>query len=213
MKLTPKKRLMNTGSGCASYSSTPIRPLSSTDTNTELRTLSQKIWVNGELVDDTRDMTIDDLKELKRWEKIQVDCPYCLLRTSMDRFATFIQGTKKYPNKLSRKKMRCPECGEGVLITTLLKITNMSVEDFAYWFWENVFLYRMMERVKGDNFFGRIKLWRWEDRNVFWAIYKEFKNSPDRTGVRQRKEEDDAAYAEYERAYKAGELDYKDEPE
>ena len=174
--------------------------------------MSQKIWVKGELVDDTRGMTADDLIEIKRWERVQADCPYCLLRTTMDRFATFTQGTKKYPHKLSRKTMRCPECGEGMRMKTLLKITNMSVEDFAYWFWDNVFNYRMMERVDGDNFFGRIRRWRYEDRNVFWAIYKEFKTLPSGQTIREQEDEEADDYAEYERAYKAGELDYKEEP-
>ena len=175
--------------------------------------MSQKVWMNGELVDNPYGLSSGDLSELQRWKRIEVDCPYCLLRTSLDRFAKYTRGTKKYPEKLSRSMMRCPECGEGMQLKTLMKVTNMSVEDFAYWFWDNVFCYGMMQRVKGDSFFSRIKLWAYDDRNVFWAIYKQYKNSPDRGHVRENVEKEDDDYAEYERAYKAGELDIKEEPE
>jgi len=80
-------------------------------------------------------------------------------------------------------------------MSTLIKITEMSVEEFAYWFWENVFLYRMMERVDGDNFFGRIKLWRYEDRNIFWNVYHEFKDTGDRGNVAKDRENYEAYVA------------------
>ncbi len=175
--------------------------------------VKQTRWIDGKIADDIPNMTVDDYAELKRWERLRVDCPYCLLRSRLNKFAKFIYGTKKYPVKLSRKMMECPECKEGMRWTTLKKITEMSVTDFSWWFWENVFLNRMMERISGDNFFARIKLWRYEDRNEFWAVYNEFKNAPDKTDLREQLKDDKDAYSEYERAYLAGELDLTEDKE
>lgn len=162
----------------------------------------QKVWAEGGIIDNPSEISPDDLRTLQSWKSIYVDCPYCLLRSSMDRFATFVCGTKKYPKKLSLRLCRCPECGQGMRISTLHKITNMTVDEFAWWFWENVFCNRMMERVKTEAFFSRIKKWSYEDRQVFWNVYKWYKNAEDKYSVRkdyedylyytgQKKEEED----------------------
>ena len=169
--------------------------------------MSQKVFkVDGSLGEES-DMKPEDIAELQRWKRVTMDCPYCLLRITLDRFATFISGTKKHPRKLSRKTMKCPGCNQGMRIDTLKRCTNQTVEEFANWFWENVFLYRMMERVDGDNFFARVKLWRWEDRNIFWAVYHKYKSAKDPKHV----EEDEESYAEYKRQYEAGEITFDEQ--
>jgi len=145
--------------------------------------MAQKVWIDGELVDNPFELSGDDLRTLQIWKRKQGDCPYCLIRLPFDRFATYVRGTKTHSKKLSEKMAKCPACHQGFRLSTLIKITDMSVEDFSWWFWENVFLYRMMERVDGDNFFARIKLWRYEDRQIFWDVWREFKSTGDRTGV------------------------------
>lgn len=151
--------------------------------------VTQKVWVDGELVDNPSGLTANELRTLQIWRRKEGDCPYCLVRLPFDRFATFLSGTKAHPKRLSTKMMECPACHQRFRMSTLIKITDMSVEEFAYWFWENVFLYRMMERVDGDNFFARIKLWRYEDRNAFWNVYHEFKDTGDRGHVARDREE------------------------
>ena len=175
--------------------------------------MAQKVWIDGELVDNPFELTAADLRILQVWRRKEGDCPYCLIRLPFNRFATYLRGTKKHPKKLSTGMMECPACHQRFRLSTLIKITDMEVEDFAWWFWENVFLYGMMERVTGDNFFARIKLWRWEDKNVFWAVYHDYKNATDKGSVRQQRDEDEEAFAEYKRAYEAGELDLEEEPE
>lgn len=150
--------------------------------------MSQKVWIEGELVDNPFNMTRKDLAVLQVWRRKEGDCPYCLRRLPFDRFATYLPGTKKHPKRLSKKMMECPECHQRFRIATLIKITDMSVEDFSYWFWDNVFLYRMMERVSGDSFFGRIKLWRYEDRQMFWNVYHEYKDGGDRVQTSRDRE-------------------------
>ena len=164
--------------------------------------MSQKIWLKDGSLGEESDMKPEDIAELQRWKRLTVDCPYCLLRMTLDRFATFVQGTKKYPEKLSRKTMECPGCHQRMRLKTLRTCTNQTVKEFAEWFWENVFLYRMMERVDGDNFFARVKLWRWEDRNIFWAVYHKYKDAGDPRNV--QREEDD--YADYVRTHEEEEM-------
>ena len=147
--------------------------------------MTQKVWTKEGLVDNSSEISPDDLRTLQSWKSIHVDCPYCLLRDSMDKFATFTKGTKKYPKKLSLVKMECPECGQGMMWKTLRKCTLMTVDEFAWWFWENVFCYKMMERVKTEAFFSRIKEWAYEDRQIFWNVYKWYKNADDKKSVRK----------------------------
>lgn len=155
--------------------------------------MAQKVWMDGELVDNPFELSADDLRVLQIWKRKEGDCPYCLARLSFNRFATYLRGSKKHPKKLSKKMMECPACHQRFRLSTLIKITEMEVEEFAYWFWENVFLFRLMERVDGDNFFARIKLWRYEDRQTFWNVYHEYKDTTDRRQVQRDREN----YEEY----------------
>lgn len=147
--------------------------------------MTQKVFTKGGLIDDPSKVSPDDLSELQRWSHVPVDCPYCLLHDTMDKFATFVQGGKKYPEKLSYVSMKCPECGQGLRQKTLKKVTYMTVDEFAWWFWENVFCWRMMEKVNADVFFNRIKEWNFEDKQDFWDIYRWYKNATDKHAVRQ----------------------------
>jgi len=163
--------------------------------------MSQKMWVNGKLVDNPYGMNLEDVATLERWKRVTVDCPFCLYRGRLSDFATFKKGTKKYPRKLSRATMECPECYQRMRLNTLLKTSKMDAEEFAWWFWENVFLYDMMKRVDGDKFFARVKKWRWEDRQVFWQVYRMWKDAPDRSKVLEDKE----AMEEYVRQHEGEE--------
>lgn len=151
----------------------------------------------GKIIENPLGLDPSDMKELSRWSYIDAQCPYCLYTGKLNDFATFNQGTKTYPNKLSRRMADCPDCENSMRIKTLMRATNQSVEEFAYWFWESVFLYKMMERVNGDKFFGRVKKWHYDDRQVFWNIYKEFKMA----GSKETVAENRRAWEDYKSQY------------
>jgi len=159
--------------------------------------MSQKVWVGGELTDNPFKLRPNDLRTLKIWRRKEVDCPYCLFRGSLDKFATYITGTMKYPKKLSTRMFQCPDCYQKMQQTTLFKVTDMEVEEFAYWFWDNVFNWKMMERVDADKFFDRVKMWHYDDRQVFWAIYHEYKNATDRSQITKDRED----FEDYKKTY------------
>jgi len=165
----------------------------------------QAVFKNGELRPNPLGLSPDDLRVLGVWASKEVDCPYCLWRGPMDRFATYTKGTKSHPNKLSKGMMECPACHQRMRKNTLLKITDMSVEDFAWWFWENVFIFKMMKRVDADNFFARVKLWPYEERNKFWEVYWEFKAASKPEDVIRDRE----AWENYAKQYKTDEDEKK----
>ena len=146
-----------------------------------MSTIRQSMFNKGIIVKNPSGLNPRDMETLEKWKKKEVDCPYCLYRSTLDQFAVLVAGSKRYPNKLSESSAHCPACHENMRIKTLIKITDMSVEDFSWWFWSNIFLYRMMERVDADNFFARVKLWPVEARNKFWEVYHLFKQSDDKS--------------------------------
>jgi transposase-like protein len=151
--------------------------------------ITQKVFTQEGLINDSAKIKPEDIAKIQQWSHITVDCPYCLLHDSMNKFATFTQGTKKYPKKLGIM-MTCPECGQSMRQKTLRKVTDMTVEEFAWWFWENVFLYRMMNKVRADVFFNHIKEnWGYKDKEKFWDIYKWYKYTDDRHNARKNYED------------------------
>lgn len=160
--------------------------------------MSQKVFKTDGSLGEESDITRKDLAVLQRWTRMTVDCPFCLLRGQLNTFATFTQGTKKHPKKLSQTMMVCPECRQKMRWKTLIRCTTQTVEEFAFWFWENAFLYRGMERTSGDSFFARVKRWRWEDRQIFWDVYRQFKSLKDPRDI-QRDRDD---YADYVKSHK-----------
>lgn len=172
--------------------------------------VTQKIFIKNGLIDDLSSIKPDDLSKIQQWSHIIVDCPYCLLHDSMDKFASFIQGTKRYPKKLGIM-MECPECNQQLRLKTLRRVTDMTVEEFAWWFWENVFCYGMMNKVKTDTFFARIKEnWGYKDKEIFWDIYQWYKLTDDRKNARKNYED----FMEYKGNEQPTKMeDYEDERE
>ena len=154
-----------------------------------MTTIKQKIFIKNGLIDNPSLISPDDQSKLGQWKNIYVDCPYCLLNDTLDKFATYTQGPKKHPKKLGIM-MGCPECGKQMRLKTLRRVTDMSVEEFAWWFWENVFCYGMMGKVKTDTFFERIKtMWGHKDKEIFWDIYQWYKLTDDRKNARKNYED------------------------
>jgi uncharacterized protein with PIN domain len=155
----------------------------------DTKNMTQKIFIKNGLIDDPSLISPDDQSKLGQWKNIHVDCPYCLLNDTLDKFATFIHGTKKHPKKLGIM-MECPECNQQMRLKTLRKVTDMTVDEFAWWFWENVFCYGMMNKVKTDVFFERIKTtWGHKDKEIFWDIYQWYKLTDDRKNARKNYED------------------------
>jgi len=156
---------------------------------------------DGEAVENPLGLSPEDLKTVSEWSRIEAHCPYCLYMGKLDEFMVFTQGSKKYPNKLSRKTMECPDCHQRMRLKTLMEKTNMNVEDFAYWFWEGMFLYKMGERVSMNKFFARVKKWCYDDKRVFWAVYREFKTA----GKPEDVVENRKAWEDYQKQYQTDE--------
>lgn len=134
---------------------------------------------------DTMGLPRRDYKTLQKWKRIDIICPYCLHYGNLAQFSTFKRG-KRTKGRLA-KTTRCPDCGISMKMKTLIKISKMEMEEYAYWFWENVFIWGAYERVSWEKLKERLKHFKYESRQVFWTVYHEFKEHK-HEALRQREQ-------------------------
>ena len=156
---------------------------------------------NGELVPNPENLLRVDLSKLVKWRRTEVDCPWCLLRAPLSLFATYIKASRKGMKKLSYKKVECPECHQRMTMKTLMRATNMTVREYAIWFWTSIYQWRAYEKVKWTSLTARIKMWPYADSQTFWDIWR--KMSPKHGGMTARQiEEEGKDWTEYEERMK-----------
>lgn len=109
-------------------------------------------------------------------------CPWCLTEHYLSQYLTHCKNGKL------AKKGQCPNCGHRMLIDTLRRIKEYTIEEFAEWVYE-----------RGHyGFWKEIKFQEWKQRlyevgfsQKFWGRYRELKNRNSVGG------DEDADYADY----------------
>jgi len=140
-------------------------------------------------------LTREDLI-LKREMKAQkVLCPYCLQYGTLWDFHTRLKN-KRGKHFISMSRCKCPYCFQGFTKKTLLKIAVMPMEEFADWFWGQMFEgWGFGDKVAFPIFKKRLKdHYDYATRQIFWDIYWEYK---DATPKGKEAREDQAAYDDY----------------
>ena len=67
---------------------------------------------------------------------------------------------------------------------TVLKTADMSIEEYAYWFWGNIFSkWGIYDRVDWDNLKERLKMHTKDKQEIFWKVYHKYKDSDDKQGI------------------------------
>lgn len=138
--------------------------------------LHQTVFDRSGIKSNPQNLTSKDLKIYGQWKRIEVDCPWCLLRAPLNLFVVYHKRLIKGQREMSKKRAQCPRCYNGTTIKTLFKITEMSAFDYALWFWEAIFEWNSYERVKWDDITATIKRWSYEDRQEFWGVYRQMSN-------------------------------------
>ena len=116
-------------------------------------------------------------------------CPFCL---GYSRLRLFLQSTKKGFNRGIGK---CPLCGQGAKLQTLVKMETWGPEEYAQF----VFDYRssgFWQKIDFASWKKRLALMGWTER--FWNKYKELRgDSPDPEREKQLEEQ----WKNYEESY------------
>jgi transcription elongation factor Elf1 len=118
----------------------------------------------------------------------KVYCPFCLYYNKLNTF--ILVDTKEY-------KLKCPECGNIMLMRTLKAMTRMTktkVQAYAKW----CFMYRLSgfwDKVNKPVWNRRLKEYNWA--GPFWVTYKKLRG--DTGGNKLYNEEDDYSSAREER--------------
>lgn len=149
--------------------------------------------------------TRKDLILMKKLKGIKALCPYCLYYDNLWEFSTFLK-QRRSRQMISASKCKCPDCGISYMKKTLLKVNEMSMEEFSYWFWDGMFgkqgddgkRWSSGDKVSWDKFKSRLKAhFAYDDRQVFWDVYWEF-NDARESGMTA---EDREAFEDYRRTY------------
>jgi len=156
---------------------------------------TKQVGFKGEVIHNIR----TDTKILVEWKKETVICPYCLFKDTLNKFHTKYEKKRKGRN-ISLTKVKCPCCGNVMNIKTPRKIAELSMKDYAYWFWSRIFTkFNIHDRVDWDNQKARLKMHTREQQEIFWEVYWLYKNANNKTWV-TRDYEDEKFYREqYER--------------
>lgn len=143
-------------------------------------------------------LTREDQVLRVRMEAKKIICPYCLHYGTLWEFHTRLKN-KRGKHFISISKCQCPYCNHGFMKKTLLKIADMSMEEFAEWFWSQMFAgWGFGDKVVFDEFMKRLKKhYSYENRQVFWDIYWEYKGA----GSPSQVEEDRGDYEDYKSQY------------
>ncbi len=117
-----------------------------------------------------------------------VTCPFCL---GINKLQLFLISTKKGVN---RSQGKCPLCGNGARLQTLIKMTTWTPEQYAGFvypyakmgFWQKI------QKLGFDTWKRRLKLMGWAQ--AFWNEYKRLRGDLDREAEEKRYEEEWTAY-------------------
>lgn len=128
-------------------------------------------------------------------KSVKVLCPYCLQYGTLWDFHTR-RKKKQGKHFISLSRCKCPYCFQGFMKKTLLKVAVMPMEEFADWFWGQMFAgWGFGDKVVFPVFKQRLKdHYDYETRQIFWDIYWEYKGA--KGGVSQVRE-DREAYDDY----------------
>lgn len=143
-----------------------------------------------------KDFEPKDAEILKRWSKIDVVCCWCLYKGKLSEFVVKLKRKRK-GHKISLSRCECPDCHIGHQIKKLLKVSDMELEEFGWYFWEYIFIWGAYERVSWDKFKERLKLYPYEDQQKFWNVYHRFKK--DKSNALQDREDELFYKQEHER--------------
>lgn len=134
----------------------------------------------------------------KTLEATKVLCPYCMHYGTLWDFSVMLK-RKQGKHLISLAKCECPDCGRGYLKKTLLGIAEMTMEEYGEWFWgANFNKWGIHDKVSWDKLKQRLRAhFSYEDSQMFWNIYWEFKDA----GGRDQTREDKEAFEEYKKMY------------
>ena len=152
--------------------------------------MSQTAFSKEGLKPYTAGLTREDLTLKTAWEKVKVLCPYCLHYGTLWDFSTRLK-QKRAKHYVSMSKCMCPDCGQGYMKRTLLKICKMTMDEYAFWFWDNMFgPWSLGDKVSWDKHRNRLRgHFDYETRQIFWDVYWEFKDAPDKEQVGKDRED------------------------
>jgi len=141
-------------------------------------------------------LTDEDLKVMRLWKTVKAQCPWCFYTSDLWSFATF-NYRKKKGKTVNMQKCECPDCGAGVMRRTLLKIYNMSMQEYGRWFWDSVFTGGSYDKVQWEQLKSRLRSgFSYSECEPFWQEYwlhKEMSLS----GWNADADEDDDAYEDF----------------
>ena len=96
----------------------------------------------------------------------KVTCPFCL---SMETLGKFLVSTKK---GISRRLGKCPICGKGVMLKTLMNMIKWGPVEYANF----VYGYRTMgfwDKIDRNDWKRHLKIMGWTEE--FWNQYKKMR--------------------------------------
>ena len=152
-------------------------------------------------------VTREDVVFRKTLEATKVLCPYCLYYGTLWDFQTLLKEKKGAPI-ISQVRCRCPDCYQGYMKKTLLRISEMTMEEYANWFWGSTFSkdkdgtqdkkWGIHDKVSWDKLKARLKAhFSYKDSQIFWKIYWEYKDA----GSRSQAREDEEAFEDYKKTW------------
>jgi hypothetical protein len=94
----------------------------------------------------------------------KVTCPFCL---GLIPFNRYLVSTKK---GISHSDGKCPLCNSGMLLKTLMKMTKITVKEYAEWVFEYSGFWK---KVSFDTWKNQLHLMGWTQE--FWNRYTQLK--------------------------------------
>jgi len=155
----------------------------------------QTVFDAGKLKMTSLNLTVDDLRTMRRWKVVKGQCPWCLFTGDLWSFATF-NYRKKKGKTVNEQKCRCPDCDAEIMRRTLLKIHAMTMDEYGIWFWDSVFTGGCYEKVQWERLKARLRFgFTYEESEPFWHQYRLHKETS--LGGRQDEEDEKAEEARY----------------
>ena len=136
-------------------------------------------------------------------------CPYCLYFGTLWDFHTRLKN-KRGKHFISISKCKCPDCHQGYMKKTLVKISNMTMEEYSNWFWSQMFEgWGFGDHIDFNIYKPRLKKhFSYKKRQIFWDVYWEYKDAS--PGGEEAREEQ-GAYDDYlQTMKKQAKEDYED---
>ena len=143
----------------------------------------QTVFMDGRLDENVLGLKPTELKVLNAWAAVDARCPWCLRPGRLRDFAKVL-----LDRSFSRGRVVCPGCGCEMAVRTVVQVANMSAEEYAFYLWENVFLWRNYEKVRWNDLKDRMYGWPRVARDTFWDVYHFFKMFDDRSEALEHKD-------------------------